>query len=142
MPETLYIILIVVNFIPHAFVFFADFTQKIRLIDFVKRSDGSRSDPRDLLPLEFIYAGFIGICYGIVTLSFVFAFLGISTVGNAALTSISMHGLLLTHLLLHSSTWKKTFHPDGLLSYSRFVAIQAVAIAIAIPLLLHAKGNI
>jgi preprotein translocase subunit SecY len=137
MSRTLYAILIAVNFIPHLVVFFADYTQKIKVIDWVKRSDGSRSDPRNLLPLEFIYAGFIGICYGIVTLSFVFAFAGISTVRNAALTSMSMHGLLLIHLLLHSGMWKKTFHPDGLLSYNRFVAIQCVAIALAVPLLLH-----
>ncbi len=137
MSQTLYAILIAVNFIVHLFVFFADFTQKIRLIDFVKRSDGSRSDPRNLLPLEFIYAGLIGICYGIVTLSFVFAFLGISTVRNAALTSMSMHGLLLTHLLLHSGMWKKTFHADGIGSYARYVAIQCVAIVLAVPLLLH-----
>ncbi len=137
MSRTLYVILIAVNFIPHLVVFFADFTQKIPVVDWVKRSDGSHSDPRNLLPLEFIYAGFIGICYGIVTLSFVFAFLGISTVRNAALTSMSMHGLLLTHLLLHSGMWKKTFHPDGLLSYNKFVAIQCVAIVLAVPLLLH-----
>ena len=121
----------VIHIVSHFAISTMDYTHLLPLMNFVRRPDGSQSDPNDLLPLEVIYTFCNAMAFGIVGLAFLLAFAfgpvatGISMRGAATL-SIFFHGLWVVHMVWRWNVWRANMHPDGIVSPQNFFISHTV----------------
>lgn len=113
-------LLIVYQIISHKAVFVIDYFQLIPLTDFIRRHDGTQSDPENLLPIEEIVTALIAMAMSTISFSFVMSILNQHhifqtsfTFRSSALLSIWLHGLWAFHLLWKYNVWDDIMHPQS-----------------------------
>jgi hypothetical protein len=115
------LIIVWYHILSHGVILFCDYTQIVPLVDFVTRDDGGASDPKNLFPLELIYAGVTAMSFGTVGAAFFLALvLNVGTVQSAAAVSVFFHGLWVLHMWWRWDSWRAMMHPDAALMTPEF----------------------
>jgi hypothetical protein len=111
---------IITNFIvwfhilSHGAIFVMDYTQVVPLLDFVKREDGTASDPNNLLPLELIYEGVVAMSFGTVAVGYLYAWLELGDLKFAAALSVWFHASWALHMWWRWEVWRSMMHKDAI----------------------------
>eukprot|EP01135_Chromosphaera_perkinsii_P000475 Nk52_evm29s96 gene=Nk52_evmTU29s96 len=122
---------IFLQFALHALVFLIDFTQVLPAINFLKREDGSASDPMNLLPIESAFVAKISLAMGTIAFAFALAYLTNQaeiTFNGAAKIGVAYHICFILSLLYLPATWSGLFidGPGGNLNLSMFYILNIV----------------
>lgn len=124
--------LVWLHILAHSALFVIDYFQLVPLVDFIKRSDGTKSDPINLLPLELIYAGNIAMLFSTVSFSFLMALIfKIGTIQSASFLSVWFHGIFAIFIVIRWDAWKEAVHPMGSVQPEFFLTTHIVWIVLS-----------
>ena len=110
----------------HLLVFVLDFLHILPVIDFIKRQDGSASDPNSLLPVEFGFVSMAGIGNGVVFVAFALAFYKEVSLRAASVIALFFHGAWLISLVIFKHIWMGVFHENGSFNFFSFVFLNCI----------------
>jgi len=116
----------------------------MNLLDFIKRADGTRSDPFNLLPLEEITLTLIGLIHLAVGLVALLSIPGVDvfTTKQAAVVSALVHGLWAGHMASNTEMWSVWLHKDADLNYHSFLTIHIALTALATTMVIFLPAHI
>jgi hypothetical protein len=94
--------------VAHTAMTVIDFFGVYQLADFLRREDGSRMDPRHMLPLEELFVAMVAFPFLIILVSF-----ALLTRRDAARLSGTVHALYTFHQVWKKDVWDAAIHPES-----------------------------
>jgi hypothetical protein len=134
----LFVMIIIVS---HLGLGIIDYTQVVNTLDFIKRENGTQSNPKKLLPLETIFAMVVAIGHFIIGFSFLISYFGYGSFSHSAILSAVFHYLFFFHIYYNWNIWIDFFHPNGSIDIKIFYYIHIFHTSISLLILILEKGN-